>query len=138
MRAVLQGLSLACLFFLSADAAFGATYYVDCASGLDSAAGTSASAAWRTTAKASATTSQPGDVVLVRRGTVCSGMLWPKGSGTAAAPIRLGAFGDGARPIIDAGHQQAAIKLFNQAGWEIEDLETTADGWKRVPSRRAA
>jgi hypothetical protein len=118
-------LLFACLFLLAADAAFGATYYVDCAAGSDSAAGTSEIAAWRTTAKVSDTTFLPGDAVLLRRGTRCTGMLWPKGSGTPDAPIGLRAFGSGARPVIDAGREQAAIKLFNQQGWEIENLETT-------------
>jgi hypothetical protein len=82
-------------------------------------------AAWRTTAKVSDTTFRPGEVVLIRRGTRCIGMLWPKGSGTPSAAIRLRSFGSGALPVIDGGREQAAIKLFNQQGWEIENLETT-------------
>jgi hypothetical protein len=118
-------LSFACSFLLAADVAFGATYYVDCAAGSDAAAGTSEIAAWRTTAKVSDTTFLPGDVVLIRRGTRCTGMLWPKGSGTPIAAIRLSAFGSGAHPVVDGGRDEAAIKLFNQQGWEIENLETT-------------
>ena len=48
-----------------------------------------------------------------------------KGSGTPIAAIRLSAFGGGAPPVIDGGREEAAIKLFNQQGWEIENLETT-------------
>ncbi len=125
MRSSLKRLLFACSFLLAADVAFGATYYVDCAAGSDSAAGTSEIAAWRTTAKVSDTTFLPGDVVLIRRGTRCTGMLWPKGSGTPSAAIRLSAFGGGAPPVIDGGREEAAIKLFNQQGWEIENLETT-------------
>src|SRR5687767_210098 len=125
MRSSMKRLLFACSFVLAGDAAFGATYHVDCAAGSDSAAGTSEAAAWRTTAKVSDTTFVAGDVVLIRRGTRCTGMLWPKGSGTPTATIRLSAFGTGARPIIDGGREQAAIKLFNQQGWEIENLETT-------------
>jgi len=110
---------------LAADVAFGATFYVDCASGSDTASGLTEATPWRTTAKVSATTFQPADVVLFRRGTRCAGMLWPKGSGTAGSPIRLGAYARGARPVIDGGHEEAAIKLFNQQGWIIENLETT-------------
>jgi hypothetical protein len=51
-------------------------------------------------------------------------MLWPKGSGSAAAPIRLDAWGNGALPQI---HPQtgepAALKLFDQEYWTISHLE---------------
>jgi hypothetical protein len=118
-------LLFAAAILAAADVAFGATYYVDCAAGADAASGTTATTAWRSVAKVSATTFQAGDVVLFRRGTRCTGMLWPKGSGTPASPIRLGAYDRGARPIIEGGREQAAIKLFNQQAWEIENLETT-------------
>src|SRR5918995_1777651 len=113
------------LVVVAADAASTETYYVDCASGSDAAAGTTAEAAWRTTARVSATTFAPGDAVLFHRGTRCSGMLWPKGSGEAGRPIRIGSYGRGALPVIDGGGEQAALKLFNQQGWEIEKIETT-------------
>jgi hypothetical protein len=118
--------TLACLaLFPASDGSSGATYYVDCAAGSDAAAGTSADVAWRTPGKVSATTFAPGDAILFRRGTRCPGLLWPKGSGDEGRPIRIGAYGRGARPIIDGGGEQAALKLFNQQGWEIDDLETT-------------
>jgi hypothetical protein len=118
--------TIAWLILLPAgNGASGATYYVDCGAGSDAAAGTSADAAWRTTAKVSARTFAPGDAVVFRRGTRCSGMVWPKGSGDEGRPIRIGAYGRGARPIIDGRRDEAALKLFNQQGWEIDDLETT-------------
>jgi hypothetical protein len=123
-RLVFVAGTIACFLLSAANVALGATYYVDCAAGSDAAAGTTADAPWKTTAKASATTFAPGDAVLFRRGTRCSGMLWPKGSGDEGRPIHVGAYGRGARPIIDAGREQAALKLFNQQGWEIDDLET--------------
>jgi hypothetical protein len=110
---------------LLAQSSLAATYYVDCRAGSDTAAGTTADTAWRTTAKVSATTFAPGDAILIRRGTTCSGMLWPKGSGAEGRPIRIGSYGQGARPVIDGGGEQAALKLFNQQAWEIEDVETT-------------
>lgn len=116
---------LCLVLFGAVDAASPATYYVDCQSGGDAAAGTTAEAAWRTTARVSATTFAPGDAVLFHRGTRCSGMLWPKGSGEAGRPIRIGSYGEGARPVIDGTGAPAALKLFNQQGWEIEDVETT-------------
>jgi hypothetical protein len=105
--------------------AFATTYYVDCAAGSDAAQGTTADAPWRTVAKVSATTFAPGDAVLFRRGTRCLGMLWPKGSGDEDRPIRLGSYGEGPPPVLDAGGEAAALRLFNQQGWVIEDLEAT-------------
>ena len=47
-----------------------ATYYVDSTRGDDHNAGTSANSPWRTVAKVSASKLSPGDVVLLRRGSV--------------------------------------------------------------------
>ncbi|MCW5983074.1 MAG: right-handed parallel beta-helix repeat-containing protein [Bryobacteraceae bacterium] len=102
----------------------GATFYVDCASGSDSAPGTSQQAPWKSAAKVSATTFVPGDAILFRRGTRCDGALWPKGSGAEGQPIRLGAYGAGPLPVIAAGSAAAAVKLFDQQHWEIETIET--------------
>jgi hypothetical protein len=52
-------------------------------------------------------------------------LLWPKGSGQEGRPIRIGAYGMGALPIIDGSGNEAALKLFNQEYWHIENLETT-------------
>jgi hypothetical protein len=121
MKTALLGLTL----LAAPDAVSAATYHVDCRAGSDAAAGTTAETAWRTVARVSATTFAPGDAILLRRGTRCSGMLWPKGSGEPGRPIRIASYGEGARPVIDGGKEQAALKLFNQQGWEIEQIETT-------------
>src|SRR5947207_3017269 len=101
------------------------TYYVDCGSGSDSASGASQATAWKTIDKVSATTFAPGDAILFRRGTRCEGLLWPKGSGENRRPIRIGAYGEGPLPALHAGGAEAAVKLFDQQGWEIENLETS-------------
>lgn len=101
------------------------TYYVDCAAGSDSAAGTSPRVAWRTLAKVSATTFLPGDSILLRRGTRCVGQLWPKGSGEPARPILIGAYGDaGPLPVINGSEADAAVKLFDQSHWVVATVET--------------
>jgi hypothetical protein len=114
----------------------GRRYYVDCGSGHDAASGTSPTTAWRTLAKAETVTFRPGDSIQLRRGTTCQGTLQPKGSGTASAPITLGAYGDGARPAINGGGARAAVFLHNVDGWEIHDLDVsdagTADGTSRT------
>src|SRR5258707_13724311 len=52
-------------------------------------------------------------------------MLWPKGSGTSASPIGIGAYGTGALPVVDAKGSSTAIRLFNQHHWEIRDVEVS-------------
>lgn len=75
-------------------------HYLDCSAGNDEANSLTPETAWRSVAKASAYIYQPGDSLLLRRGSRCEGMLWPKGSGTEQAPIHLATYGQGALPII--------------------------------------
>jgi len=102
-----------------------ADYYVDCSAGSDQSSGLSAEQAWRSLDKINVTTFAPGDSILLKRGRRCAGMLWPKGSGQEGRPIRIGAFGTGALPVIDGSGNEAALKLFNQEYLHIENLETT-------------
>jgi hypothetical protein len=114
----------AALVFLLAIPSFGATYYVS-PSGNDANAGTSTSKPWATIGRVNSflagTTSgpQPGDSILFQRGgvwrdafiqcqnLVATGSNWttdsnpPACSGSASAPITVGAYGTGANPIID-------------------------------------
>jgi hypothetical protein len=101
------------------------TFYVDCTSGSDELEGSSPAAAWRTLGKVSATEFFPGDSILLARGTHCAGQLWPKGSGEEGKSIRVGAYGSGPLPVIEAGQAESALKLFDQHHWEVESLETT-------------
>jgi hypothetical protein len=100
-------------------------YYVDCSPGSDQYSGLSAGQPWRSLDKVNSTTFAPGDSILLRRGGRCAGMLWPKGSGEENRPIRIGAYGTGALPIIDGSGHEATLKLFNQEYWHIENIETT-------------
>ncbi|MEP4077309.1 hypothetical protein [Haloferula sp.] len=69
---------------------------------------------------------KPGDTILLKRGMRFSGMLSPKGNGVEGSPIRIGAFGQGGRPRIDAnGKHLAAVLLKNPSYWEIHGLEVT-------------
>lgn len=114
----------ALLFLVSAYSAVAATYYVDCGAGSDQNRGDSATTAWKTPGKVSETTFAPGDSILFRRATQCDGSVWPKGSGAEGLPIRIAAYGAGSLPTIHARNAEAAIKLFDQQNWEVEDLET--------------
>lgn len=101
------------------------TYYVDCAHGDDSAPGTDAAHPWRTLKRASAMTYKARDRILFRRGTSCSGTFAPKGSGSAAAPISVDAYGSGPAPKIVAGGALTAVYLYNVEGWEVRNLDVS-------------
>jgi hypothetical protein len=104
--------------------AFGqASHYLDCNAGSDTADSLTPQTAWRTVARADSYPYQPGDSLLLKRGSRCEGMLWPKGSGTEQAPIHLGAYGEGALPIVVGGAESAGLRLSDQQYWEIENLE---------------
>ena len=80
------------------DTTSGTTYYVDANNGNDANSGTSPEQAWKSLTKVTATTFQPGDEILLKSGCVWNGeWLWPKGSGTEQAPIRIDKYGGDAR-----------------------------------------
>jgi hypothetical protein len=112
--------------------ALGTTYYVDSASGSDTAAGTSESTAWKTLAKANLLSPGPGTRILLKAGSVFSNQyLDLKGSGTAADPIVVGRYGTGARPKIDFGNTAVGgegfgVRVTNGSYWTIADLEITS------------
>ncbi|MFD1541816.1 discoidin domain-containing protein [Nonomuraea guangzhouensis] len=126
----------------------GKDYFFDATNGRDSAAGTSPQTAWRTLAKANATTFRPGDRVLLKAGQQWNNeQLWPKGSGSAGRPITISAYGDARarRPYIatngnvpspfradgtknpDTVGRTGAIVLRNQQYFEINNVELSND-----------
>lgn len=106
--------------------ASGRTYYLDSANGSDSADGTTPAQAWKSLRKVNATTFEPGDRILLKSGSSWTGQLWPKGSGTASAPITLGAYGQGPKPAIKgAGTVADAVRLWNQQYWTLTDLDVS-------------
>jgi len=102
----------------------GSEYYVDCRLPETKGDGRSAATAWHALDAVNSHTFSPGDVIHLKRGSVCHGMLWPKGSGSASAIIRLSAYGKGARPqvIADKGEEEA-FKLFDQEYWDVDSIE---------------
>ncbi|NQX29336.1 carboxypeptidase regulatory-like domain-containing protein [Microbacteriaceae bacterium VKM Ac-2854] len=108
-------------------AATGTTYYVDAAAGDDQNPGTSATQPWRSLDQVSATEFEPGDQILLARGSAWPGaQLAPQGSGTADEPIVIGAYGEGALPSIPAqGQHDSAVRLWNQDHWQIRDLDVS-------------
>ena len=102
------------------------TYYVDCSAG---ASGTgSSNSPFSTLTSVNALALTAGDQVLFRRGTACSGQLAPNATGTASAPVVIGAYGTGDLPAINADGAVNAVLLNNTPYTTVQDLELTADG----------
>lgn len=115
------------------------SYYVDSAEGNDENDGFTPQAPWKSLDKINNTTFAPGDKIYLKAGSIWHGQLWPKGSGSAEAPIILDSYGEGEKPLIAGtgimikGEDQyyykgAAVVLHNQDYWEINNLEITNIG----------
>ncbi|HYY09454.1 MAG TPA: right-handed parallel beta-helix repeat-containing protein, partial [Kineosporiaceae bacterium] len=103
--------------------AAGTDYYVDCSA--SSNGNGSSGSPWNSLAGPNGKTFAAGDRLLLKRGTTCSGRLTPGGSGSSTAVTTIDAYGTGARPVVDGGTgNDAAIKLFNQQYWDIQNVET--------------
>ena len=101
-----------------------ATYFVDCASEARKGDGRSADSPWTNLEQVNAHVFGSGEEVRFQRGSVCHGTLWPKGSGSESAPIRMTAYGTGKRPkIVAEPKNDAVLKLFNQEYWNIDSVD---------------
>ncbi len=79
---------------------------------------------WNSVLAVNQVTLEPGDIVHLRRGSTCHGVLSPKGSGTEGTPIRLTSYGEGPRPqIIADAKADEALRLFNQQYWDVDSLD---------------
>jgi|GEM_PF-2494029 S-layer homology domain. len=125
-----------------ASAAAGTTYYVDSEGGDDSSDGLSEETPWKSLAKVSATTFQPGDRILLKAGSEWTGeQLHPLGSGVEGSPITIDSYG-GAAPLPKlngAGVIDSVVEFYNQQYWDINNLEitNTAAGAPNDPSKLA-
>lgn len=75
------------------------SYFVSSSEGNDEGDGRSPQTAWRTLARVNAALIEPGDKVLFQRGNLWRGALRAK-SGKAGWPVTYGAYGKGAKPIL--------------------------------------
>lgn len=127
MRTLLIGVFLVAsgVVALPASAA-AASYFVDC-SAASSGNGSQASP-FNSLAAINAITLAPGDAVSFRRATTCTGSFVPKGSGTASAPVTIGAYGTGRLPAINAGGATQAVLLSNVQYVQVRDLDLSAPG----------
>lgn len=112
-------------------------YYIDNLNGNDSSPGLSVDKAWKSLAKVNAKTFLPGDSILFKSGGIWVGRLYPGGSGSAGNPIVIDKYGGVERPLFDGNGMTGTgvVYLYNQAYWEINNLEVindaTAEGDRR-------
>lgn len=94
--------ALAGLFLLAAGQPVLATDYYVSPNGNDSNNGKSPTTAWKTINRANQLSFQlqPGDRILFERGGTWRGELVLGSSGTSGQPITVGAYGNGAKPVI--------------------------------------
>ena len=100
-------------------------YYVSSSAGSDDADGLTEESAFQSLGHVNALPLEPGDQVLFKSGDVWQGMFWPRGSGTAAYPIRIGSYGGSVKPIIDGDGYQASLLIVDDEYYEVENLELT-------------
>jgi parallel beta-helix repeat protein len=78
----------------------GATYYVDFSNGNDQNNGLSEASPWKTLAKITSSKFAPGDIILLRRGSIWREQLNFPSSGSPGTPIVIDAYGSGELPAI--------------------------------------
>ncbi|RJE22356.1 hypothetical protein PHISCL_05298 [Aspergillus sclerotialis] len=101
----------------------GADIHVDCNS-VDKGDGSSSSP-YNSLSSVNSKDIGPGDKILFKSGTVCSGVLSPRGGGSSANPAHIASFGDGDLPIVNGQGADAAIILYNQDHWTISNIAVT-------------
>ncbi|MGV9288486.1 RICIN domain-containing protein [Streptomyces sp. NPDC003719] len=104
------------------------SFHVDC--GAAAAGDGSQASPWNSLAPVNAHTFQPGDSILIKRGSTCTGVqLFPKGSGAAGQPITIDAYGSGAKPrLAGDGKVTDVVRLADQQYWEIRNLDISNKG----------
>jgi len=109
-----------------------ATFYVSQSLGNDHWTGDAPNPAggsrgpWKTLARASSIEYIPGDRILLQCGDTWNEELRPLGNGTPEAPIVIGSYGKGDKPVIDRQdyHQdRCGIHLIDQGGFKIVGIE---------------
>ena len=119
-------LSFASITPVSANDQSGKIYYIDNLGGSDSNTGLSPGEAWKSFKNANDREFKPGEQILLKSDCTWTGSLSPRGNGTDDSPIIIGAYGEGARPVIHGnGQVKAAVYLRNQSNWVIRQLEVT-------------
>ncbi|RVX40204.1 parallel beta helix pectate lyase-like protein [Nonomuraea polychroma] len=112
---------------VAASAQAGTTYYVDSRAGDDAAAGTSATAPWKSLDKINAADLKPGDTVAVKRGSTFTGTLTLAATGTAGRPISIKAYGKG--PLAKISGDDTDCVVISGAYWRVSGLRASGCRW---------
>lgn len=105
-----------------------ATYYIDSEGGADNRSGTASDAAWRSLDKLRQVALEPGDRILLKRGSKFSGSILIESSGREGSPIAVDAYGDGPLPLIDANGHAAGVEIVGARHIEVRNLAITGSG----------
>lgn len=127
--AVFAAAAALCLVGTEAGAAAKAsTWYVDCSA--HQSGNGSLDRPFNDLAAANQLTLGPGDRLLFSNGATCTGMLSPRGGGSASNPVVIGSYGSDHREAeIDGdGQVNAAVWLADISHTTVEDLELTNPG----------
>ncbi|MCD9021456.1 DUF1349 domain-containing protein [Cohnella silvisoli] len=107
--------------------AAGAIYYVSQSGGNDTNNGTSSSTPWKTLAKASTITYQPGDKLLLKSGDTWNEQLTLHGNGADGNVIQLSSYGSGSRPLIQRTNYNfngdIGIYMKDLSHWIIQNID---------------
>jgi hypothetical protein len=109
-------------FIICSITAHATDYYIS-SSGNDANNGTSSSTPWRTLNKLNASfgSINAGDRVYLNRGDVFYGSINVTKSGTSGAPITIGAYGSGAKPIVTGFTTVTSWTNIGGNIWESQD-----------------
>ncbi|MEX0325029.1 MAG: hypothetical protein AB3N33_02955 [Puniceicoccaceae bacterium] len=104
------------------------TYFLDAVNGNDNNDGRSPETAWQTLERLSDVRIKAGEVVLFKAGDVFTGRFYLWGSGTPQDPIVFGAYGTGAKPLLQGGEQDVeVIYITGDRGLEFRNLQISND-----------
>lgn len=99
-------------------------FYVDSENGNDQNNGLSALKPWKTLQKVNNSTFNPGDNILLKRGSIWQEQLTPQSSGTQQQPIVIADYGKGDLPKIEAnGNYKDGILLKNISYVTVKNIE---------------
>lgn len=114
----------------------GVNYYFDAQNGNDANNGLSEKQAWKSIGKIKDIHLRPGDSLLLRRGSVFTGIMNICAQGQAGRRIVVDAYGQGDKPCITAPDSSLyAICIKNSDYITLQNLEVVNKGTKRMPKR---
>ncbi len=106
-----------------------ANYYVDSEKGANVNSGLTPEFAWKTLSKVMETSLQPGDSVLLKRGSKFPEEFILSFSGTKDNPIVIGAYGKGEKPLIKGSIEAKKWRKHSNIVWRSKLKEEPACIW---------